>query len=950
MRVARAAVEQDTEAPSTSGRGSSPAGSGAAGGAAGAGAGAAAGGAADVRLPPLFLGATEQLGPVAGARLDGLATAAEAAAGSSASSNGSGRGQRQQQQQQEEEEEEEELVDERIKRAATTAELLALARAEGDAFRPRDASQALYALAELRRRAGGGGGGGASSSGRSSSSDSGSSSNSSSNNGTSSSISLNTTSSSSNNHSSSNSNSSSDGVGSGPPSPAAAVLAASQQEQQQQQQQQQQRPEGPPTDGSADSSAADTECLALLSAIAARHADDLDAWGVALSIWALGRLGHHDDALLTALCRRGAAVLRDFKPVDCAQALAGWARLRPPRARAQRAFVDALAAHTLDQLSGAVGGWKPSELATVAWALSRGVGSGASGASGGAGSGSSAAAAATAASAGPAARRALLGTLMDVAQWRLDDFGPGDLAVLVSAYARLHCRMPAALARIAAKLAPLPPGGGGGGRARGGGGGGRAHHAKARAPLEPRDAAMLLWGFSRLGFRPAGPLLERLAATVAARADEFAPRELAAALYALGLLRCPHAGALEAAARAAAARAGDMSAQELTMVLWAFGVLRYAPPEPGSSGGGGDGRSGSGGTPAAAAEGQQQQQQADGESSSASGSGRRQQQQQEGPDVYDAACNALLARGRAAPLLPGQAAVAVRALARAGRAPPPGFLDAVADVARERLLLFRPVELCHLLTGLAAFDHGDAALAEAVVARAAALLHAPAPAAGAAGGAAGAGGAGAAGAARPAVPKTVVDQLVAAAHRLGVWPQALIDAAVMRGVIVRYPDAPPPASPLASGDHGDGDGDDDGPGGPGGDGGGTWRQQPLQQQQQQQQQAAEEEDAGSEQQPQRAPPAALSMWGRAGAAPRAPGGGQAEAQQQQQQPQQQLPSQQQPQPAWHPSRRAARVINDGVDGGRFRAVSAAAAAAAAASEAARLASSEPAATSSLDSA
>lgn len=136
--------------------------------------------------------------------------------------------------------------------------------------------------------------------------------------------------------------------------------------------------------------------LAALCDLILKQIEELDSWAVSLALWSLGLLEHRDDALLAALCRRGASVMRTFNPTDCASALVGWARLRV-RTRSQREFVDVLLGHSLDSLSLAPGDWRPQELANAAWALGR-VGA-----------------------AGPH-RRALLDTLMDVVQWRLEDF------------------------------------------------------------------------------------------------------------------------------------------------------------------------------------------------------------------------------------------------------------------------------------------------------------------------------------------------------------------------------------------------------------------------------------------------------------------------------------------------------------------------------------------------
>lgn len=138
------------------------------------------------------------------------------------------------------------------------------------------------------------------------------------------------------------------------------------------------------------------QAVSLLSDLVLRQAEEFDAWSLSLALWSYGVLEHSDEGVLGALCRRGAAAMRHFKPIDCAMALVGWARLRV-RTRSQREFVDVLLGHTLDALSDNVGDWRSQELANTAWALAK---------VGAAGS----------------QRRALLDTLMEVVQWRLDDF------------------------------------------------------------------------------------------------------------------------------------------------------------------------------------------------------------------------------------------------------------------------------------------------------------------------------------------------------------------------------------------------------------------------------------------------------------------------------------------------------------------------------------------------
>jgi len=147
---------------------------------------------------------------------------------------------------------------------------------------------------------------------------------------------------------------------------------------------------------SAPHSESTARALALLSEQLVRQIEDVDAWGVALSFWSLGTLDHHNEQLLSALCRRGGAVLRQFGPTDCAQALFGWARLHV-RTREQREFADVLLSHTLNTLSDPAGEWRAQELSNLAWAIAR-VG------------------------AAEDHKGALLDTLMDAVQWQLEDF------------------------------------------------------------------------------------------------------------------------------------------------------------------------------------------------------------------------------------------------------------------------------------------------------------------------------------------------------------------------------------------------------------------------------------------------------------------------------------------------------------------------------------------------
>ncbi|KAI8465408.1 MAG: hypothetical protein J3K34DRAFT_473484 [Monoraphidium minutum] len=268
---------------------------------------------------------------------------------------------------------------------------------------------------------------------------------------------------------------------------------------------------------------------AALSALVVRQAEGLDAWGVSLALWSYGVLDYRDEAALGALCRRGGAALRGFAPIDIASALVGWARLRA-RTRPQREFVDQLLAHALDSLSAAPGDWRPQELANAAWALSK-IGA-----------------------AGPG-RRALLDTLMDVVQWRLEDFNVQELTTLVYAYARMHYRIPSALNRISNKI---------------------SHHLDL---LSPQDAANMMWGFARLAFKPGRQLLDRLPVAVAGRLHEFKPQELCNLLYGYGVLRHHHPLLMDAAAASAAPRLAEFSTQDIVLTLWSLGAVRHAPAD-----------------------------------------------------------------------------------------------------------------------------------------------------------------------------------------------------------------------------------------------------------------------------------------------------------------------------------------------------------------------------------
>jgi len=77
---------------------------------------------------------------------------------------------------------------------------------------------------------------------------------------------------------------------------------------------------------------------------------------------------------------------------------------------------------------------------------------------------------------------------------------PQELTTLVYAYARMHHRVPAVLARIANKV---------------------GRHLDL---LKPQDAAMLMWGFAKLAFKPGPLLLDRLPLAVVGRLSDFRPQ------------------------------------------------------------------------------------------------------------------------------------------------------------------------------------------------------------------------------------------------------------------------------------------------------------------------------------------------------------------------------------------------------------------------------------------
>lgn len=213
--------------------------------------------------------------------------------------------------------------------------------------------------------------------------------------------------------------------------------------------------------------------LQTLGQLLIRHMDELDAWGVAISFWAYGKLQCSDEAAFAALCERGLAIMDEFNAVDCASTLVGIARLRV-RPRCQREFLEHLLAHTADLLSH-VDAWSSQEVANVLWGLSK-IGA-----------------------AGPS-RRSLLEGLLEMTLWRLEEFSVQQLAIVVYSCGRMRLRLPQQLAKI-------------------------THHIAAQAQnMNPLDAAHVMWGCAKVDFTPGATLLERLPGVMVPRLSEFKPQ------------------------------------------------------------------------------------------------------------------------------------------------------------------------------------------------------------------------------------------------------------------------------------------------------------------------------------------------------------------------------------------------------------------------------------------
>jgi len=171
---------------------------------------------------------------------------------------------------------------------------------------------------------------------------------------------------------------------------------------------------------------------------------------------------------------------------------------------------------------------------------------------------------------------------------------------------------------------------------------------------------------------------------------------------------------MDAVSAAAAPRLAEFSTQDIVLTIWAYGAVRHLPADPA---------------------------------------------------FLHAAAAALLQRRRK--LLPMQAAMALKGFAKCGFQPSAAFMSEVAAFVVERLPVFKPVELCHILWAYARLGYRDVHLVECVVGQAVSLLQAAGPNA------------------PPALPKLTVDAIVWASQKVGFWPQALIDMAEMRGVYVR---------------------------------------------------------------------------------------------------------------------------------------------------------------------
>ncbi|WIA30430.1 hypothetical protein OEZ86_000514 [Tetradesmus obliquus] len=268
--------------------------------------------------------------------------------------------------------------------------------------------------------------------------------------------------------------------------------------------------------------------LQTLGQLLIRHMDELDAWGVAISFWAYGKLQCSDEAAFAALCERGLAIMDEFNAVDCASTLVGIARLRV-RPRCQREFLEHLLAHTADLLSH-VDAWSSQEVANVLWGLSK-IGA-----------------------AGPS-RRSLLEGLLEMTLWRLEEFSVQQLAIVVYSCGRMRLRLPQQLAKI-------------------------THHIAVQAQnMNPLDAAHVMWGCAKVDFTPGATLLERLPGVMVPRLSEFKPQEVCMLLYGYGHLRQCSPVLLEGVAAACSSRLHEFSSQDLCVTLWSYGMVQYSPAD-----------------------------------------------------------------------------------------------------------------------------------------------------------------------------------------------------------------------------------------------------------------------------------------------------------------------------------------------------------------------------------
>ena len=210
--------------------------------------------------------------------------------------------------------------------------------------------------------------------------------------------------------------------------------------------------------------------LKTLGQLLLQHMDSCDSWTVSLSLWAYGHLQYSEDAILAALSERGSQLLHDFNTTDCAAALVGMAKLTGTRTRSQREFMEQLMTHT-HLLLGHVDEWSVPDIVSVVWALSQ-LGA-----------------------AGPA-RRPLLQGLVEMALWRLHEFGMRELVITIYSLGRLRMRLPLQMVKLTNEV------------------------MKHLNELKPQDAANLVYSCAKVQFkRP--ELLQKLPEAVLGKLSSF---------------------------------------------------------------------------------------------------------------------------------------------------------------------------------------------------------------------------------------------------------------------------------------------------------------------------------------------------------------------------------------------------------------------------------------------